>query len=552
MATGCSGGYPPLILSSIGGVCTIVELPEGESLCANLGGPQGPTGETGPCCTGATGGQGSPGNPGATGGQGNPGATGGQGSQGNPGIQGNPGEQGSTGPQGEQGPTGAQGEQGPSGDTGLGGMQGEPGLVGVQGVQGVQGPSGDTGLEGSPGLVGSQGVQGPSGPQGPDETQFLQNQSGWVQSGYSSEGKYPLGGTLSVGPVASYLSFDRSKVSVPGTTGSWIPTFQPIIAMTDSVDLREEGLKFSSDFLTSDNFSGGIGLTAYPKFTNTLEWINNADMEVSGNVTVSGNLSAIDSDGDAFVFRRDDGESYKNLIKSYEGTIVIQPEDDIHFRTNGNENMARFNEDGAVWLYEDGVKKLETAPDGVYVSGMSKTSEGFNTSTLDSVAVADASLPALSDFRIPHGAGAFWWASSTGDGTTTDAEVKFGEGTTVGGVSSVGRSGASNTDGYYLWDETNDKVDVSATGIYRVVWNAACNVNTNTNSIFKIYVNGAEVYTQTYRLHTVTDPHLVALDWVGPVTAGVDAIYVTALANSEGTITLTINSASTLFVQRLA
>jgi len=32
----------------------------------------------------------------------------------------------------------------------------------------------------------------------------------------------------------------------------------------------------------------------------------------------------------------------------------------------------------------------------------------------------------------------------------------------------------------------------------------------------------------------------------------VDAIYVTALANSEGTITLTINSASTLFVQRLA
>ena len=275
-------------------------------------------------------------------------------------------------------------------------------------------------------------------------------------------------------------------------------------------------------------------------------------MEVSGNVTVSGNLSAIDSDGDAFVFRRDDGESYKNLIKSYEGTIVIQPEDDIHFRTNGNENMARFNEDGAVWLYEDGVKKLETAPDGVYVSGISKTSEGFNTSTLDSVAIADASLPALSDFRIPHGAGAFWWASSTGDGTTTDAEVKFGEGTTVGGVSSVGRSGDSNTDGYYLWDETNDKVDVSATGIYRVTWTAACTVNTNTNSVFKVYINGSQVYSQTYRLHTVTDPHVVVLDWVGPVTAGADAIYVTALANAEGTITLTINSASTLFVQRLA
>jgi hypothetical protein len=58
----CAEGYPPLILKTIDGECTIVELPEDECLCVTLCDPsQGPTGatgatgETGPCCTGPTG-----------------------------------------------------------------------------------------------------------------------------------------------------------------------------------------------------------------------------------------------------------------------------------------------------------------------------------------------------------------------------------------------------------------------------------------------------------------------------------------------------------------
>ena len=62
MTDSCTGaGYAPLILSSVDGVCTVVELPEGECLCAPIcgltgttgGGGSGPTGGTGP--TGATG-----------------------------------------------------------------------------------------------------------------------------------------------------------------------------------------------------------------------------------------------------------------------------------------------------------------------------------------------------------------------------------------------------------------------------------------------------------------------------------------------------------------
>jgi len=296
--------------------------------------------------------------------------------------------------------------------------------------------------------------------------------------------------------------------------------------------------------------SGDLAVTGNAEVQGRLVG-NNVVSALSG-LSLSGNLSALDAEGNAFEFRREDSATYENLIRAWDGTITLQAEDDVHLKSNTGEDFARFNENAAVWLYHNNIKKLETATDGVYTSGEARNTEGVTTSSNHSVAIANGTTPTLSDFRQPHGAGSFFWASSVGDGTNTASEVKFGEGTTVEGTSSVGRTGANNTNGFYLWDETNDKLDVSSTGIYRIVWTAACTVNTNTNSIFKIYTNGSLAYTQTYRIHTVTDPHAVVLDWVGPVTEGVDAIYVTALANSEGTITLTINSASTLFVQRLA
>jgi len=301
---------------------------------------------------------------------------------------------------------------------------------------------------------------------------------------------------------------------------------------------------YNVDDAGSLNVSGNTTIKGYLLVSGATSAIN--------NLTVSSSISAVDTEGHALVVRRDDDASYENLIKAYDGTLTLQAEDDVHLKSNTGEDFARFNENAAVWLYHNNVKKLETATDGVYTSGEARNTEGVTTSSNTSVAIFNNSTPTLSDFRQPHGAGSFFWASSVGDGTNTASEVKFGEGTTVQGTSSVGRVGSNNTNGYYLWDESTDKLDVSSTGIYRLVWTAACTVNTNTNSIFKIYTNGSLAYTQTYRIHTVTDPHAVVLDWVGPVTEGVDAIYVTALANSEGTITLTINSASTLFVQRLA
>ena len=65
MPESCTGGYALLILSSVAGECTIVELPEGECLCAPICGFHGASGGTGG--TGPTGPTGPPGPAGPTG-----------------------------------------------------------------------------------------------------------------------------------------------------------------------------------------------------------------------------------------------------------------------------------------------------------------------------------------------------------------------------------------------------------------------------------------------------------------------------------------------------
>ena len=118
-------------------------------------------------------------------------------------------------------------------------------------------------------------------------------------------------------------------------------------------------------------------------YTSSLDVYGDSSLTVSGNTTlssltvcgtlsalsglsVSASISAVDSEGHALVVRRDDDASYENLIKAYDGTLTLQAEDDVHLKSNTGEDFARFNENAAVWLYHNNIKKLETATDGVY------------------------------------------------------------------------------------------------------------------------------------------------------------------------------------------
>ena len=68
----------------------------------------------------------------------------------------------------------------------------------------------------------------------------------------------------------------------------------------------------------------------------------------------AGAFNCMGADGQKFFMQRENGATYENLIKSDEGTITIQSEDDIHFLSNTGEKFMRLNEsggDGEVELY---------------------------------------------------------------------------------------------------------------------------------------------------------------------------------------------------------
>ena len=87
-------------------------------------------------------------------------------------------------------------------------------------------------------------------------------------------------------------------------------------------------------------------------------------------------FSSIDVSENKFFLQRKDGATYENLIRATDGTITLQAEDDIHLRSNTGEDFARFNENAAVWLYHNDVKKIETHILGAVVTGsLSATSD---------------------------------------------------------------------------------------------------------------------------------------------------------------------------------
>ncbi len=87
-----------------------------------------------------------------------------------PGPQGPAGADGATGPAGPQGDQGIQGLAGPQGETGATGATGATGPAGPQGEQGIQGLTGSAGADGATGPIGPIGpigLTGATGPAGP-------------------------------------------------------------------------------------------------------------------------------------------------------------------------------------------------------------------------------------------------------------------------------------------------------------------------------------------------------------------------------------------------
>ena len=204
-----------------------------------------------------------------------------------------------------------------------------------------------------------------------------------------------LQGGSSVGTGVTSINFSGATVSAPDSVGlstitvTSVPTTItvadessdttcfPLFVTAATGDLGPKSgtnLTFnsSSGALTATSFVGAVtgnatGLSGTPN-------ISCGTGAFSGNVTLQANLDLQDNDkilvgtGDDLEIFHDGSDTYisdvgvGNLyITSTDGTINLQ--------TNASENAVKCIENGAVELYHDASKKLETKSDGIDVTG---------------------------------------------------------------------------------------------------------------------------------------------------------------------------------------
>ena len=227
-----------------------------------------------------------------------------------------------------------------------------------------------------------------------------------------------------------------------------------------------------------------------------------------------GAFNCMGADGQKFSMKRENGATYENLIKSDEGTITIQSEDDIHFLSNTGEKFMRLNEsggDGEVELYFNNSLKLETINTGITVTG---------------------------DINgMPYPAPFGYMALSANDTASTD-EKKLGYSNTPTTIVSDG----------ITWDDTNKYFVAADAGTYEVM-GVVILEGGSTLVDLAIQKNGSDVLVGQPRVHSTVDPLEHTIRAVFTMTAGQNAniTYDATASNSVKAIT-----GSTMTIKRLA
>ena len=311
------------------------------------------------------------------------------------------------------------------------------------------------------------------------------------------------------------------KFEFSGATPSSVAEFTD----TDTVSIRNGGTGVSSlsnlGPVSSTNVSATI-VDSVNVSATTVSSTNVSATTVSSVVVSSvnfftpdaGAFNCMGADGQKFSMKRENGATYENLIKSDEGTITIQSEDDIHFLSNAGEKFMRLNEsggDGEVELYYNNSLKLETINTGITVTG------NIN--------------------GMPYPAPFGYMQLDSDDVASTD-EKKLGYSNTPTTIV---------TDGI-TWDDTNKYFVAANAGTYEVM-GVVILEGGSTLVDLSIQKNGADVLVGQPRVHSTVDPLEHTIRAVFTMTDGQNATitYDATASNSVKAIT-----GSTMTIKRLA
>ena len=264
--------------------------------------------------------------------------------------------------------------------------------------------------------------------------------------------------------------------------------------------------------------NGGTGVSSLANFGVSLSSTDVSANSVSGAnffTPDGGAFNCVGLDGEKFFMKRENGATYENLIKSDEGTITIQSEDDIHFLSNTGEKFMRLNEsggDGEVELYYNNSLKLETIDTGVTITG--------NVNGMP--------------YPAPFG-----YMQMESDGTDTNAETNVGAGATVANIVSDAAD--------ITWSDGAKRFNVSSAGTYECL-GVVILEGGSTLVDLTVQKNGSDVLAGQPRVHSTVDPLEHTIRAVFTAAAG-DNISVTYDATSSNTVKAI--TGSTITVKRL-
>ena len=323
-----------------------------------------------------------------------------------------------------------------------------------------------------------------------------------------------------------------------------------------------------AEFTASDVVSasdGGTGFSSLALLATNLSSTDILSTSVSSHSVSAVNFFASDSgafncmglDGQKFFMKRENGGTYENLIKSDEGTITIQSEDDIHFLSNAGEKFMRLNESGGngeVELYYNNSLKLETTDAGLTITGDATVSTSVSSVDLSAVNVSAASVSATSVSSLTIGTAAssltastcpiphpFAYAKLDDDGTAATTETNIGAGATITQLT-------SNAAADIAWDDSNDYFTVKKAGIYELTARVVLEVATTTVVTLKIKTGGTVHNTFAPKINSAVDPQEATLHAVFTAAAS-DNISVTH--TDDASTNVNAGAGTTLILKRL-
>ena len=191
-----------------------------------------------------------------------------------------------------------------------------------------------------------------------------------------------IGGTVSIAGTLTYE--DVTNVDAVG-----LITARDGIKVGSGITLSVDGDIFATGVVTATTFSG-----AFTGDGSALTGVANTNVIFTDKVSLGDNERVALGIGSDLSLLHDGSQSY--IINSTGNLDIRTGSDSIDIQSNaGSENMAKFIPNGAVELYHNNNKKLETATGGATVTGtVAATSYTGDGSALTGISVGIATTAA--------------------------------------------------------------------------------------------------------------------------------------------------------------